>query len=93
MILAGFGVLGGQGGLNNLTAVWYDTRIRSTAVGTMLAVGRAGAIIGPYAIGLLQQSTGGSNAGFLAIGIAALLGALSISLAPVVPTKGFNVKS
>ncbi|MGB7218193.1 MAG: hypothetical protein WBD07_05250 [Vicinamibacterales bacterium] len=66
MVLAGFGVLGGQGGLNNLTAV-----------------GRAGAITGPYAIGLLPQSAGGPNAGFLAIGVAALLGAILISLAPV----------
>lgn len=82
MVLAGFGILGGQGALNNLTATWYDTRVRSTAVGAMLAVGRVGAIAGPYVIGWLQQAAGGSNAGFLAIGGAAILGAVIITAAP-----------
>ena len=82
VLLAGFGILGGQGALNNLTATWYDTRVRSTAVGAMLAVGRVGAIAGPYVIGWLQQAAGGSNAGFLAIGGAAILGAAIITAAP-----------
>ena len=81
MVLAGFGILGGQGALNNLTASWYDTRVRSTAVGTMLAVGRTGAIIGPYAIGWLQQRAG-VDAGFVAIGVASWLGAVAIASAP-----------
>jgi AAHS family 4-hydroxybenzoate transporter-like MFS transporter len=82
MVLAGFGILGGQGALNNLTATWYDTRIRSTAVGAMLAVGRVGAIAGPYVIGWLQQALGGPNAGFLAIAGAAILGAAIMTIAP-----------
>ena len=82
MVLAGFGILGGQGALNNLTATWYNTRVRSTAVGAMLAVGLVGAIAGPYVIGWLQQAGGGLNAGFLAIGGAAILGAAIITAAP-----------
>jgi AAHS family 4-hydroxybenzoate transporter-like MFS transporter len=44
-----------------------------------LGVGRIGAILGPYVIGLLQQVTGGPEAVFWAIGGAALVAALGIS--------------
>jgi AAHS family 4-hydroxybenzoate transporter-like MFS transporter len=85
MVLAGFGILGGQGALNNLTATWYETQIRGTAVGTMLGVGRLGAVIGPYAVGLLQQRFGGTDVVFLSIGIAAIAGAFFITLAVAAP--------
>lgn len=74
----GFFILGGQGALNNFTAGWYDTEVRGTAVGMMLGVGRVGAILGPFITGLLQQWFASSRALFLAIGIAALLGAAAI---------------
>jgi AAHS family 4-hydroxybenzoate transporter-like MFS transporter len=43
-----------------------------------LGVGRVGAILGPYVIGLLQQATGGPDAVFWAIGAAAIVAALVI---------------
>lgn len=41
-------------------------------------MGRVGAILGPYVIGLLQQVTGGPEAVFWAIGGAAIVAALAI---------------
>jgi AAHS family 4-hydroxybenzoate transporter-like MFS transporter len=75
---AGFFILGGQGGLNNLTAGLYDTEIRGTAVGFMLGVGRTGGVLGPYVSGLIQQRWPGSMALFASLGLAALLGGLSV---------------
>jgi MFS transporter, AAHS family, 4-hydroxybenzoate transporter len=43
-----------------------------------LGVGRVGAILGPYVIGLLQQATGVPEAVFWAIGGAAVVAALVI---------------
>lgn len=78
---AGFFILGGQNVLNNFTAASYETEVRGTGVGMMLGVGRLGGILGPFVTGLLQQVYPGSFILFLAIGIAVLLGAASITLA------------
>ncbi len=43
-----------------------------------LGVGRVGAILGPYVVGLLQQASGGPEGVFWAIGGAAIVAALSI---------------
>lgn len=85
MILSGFFILGGQGGLNNLTAMWFETEVRGTAVGMMLGVGRLGGVLGPYATGFLQQIHPGSAVLFLAIGVASLLGAICIGFAGATP--------
>jgi MFS transporter, AAHS family, 4-hydroxybenzoate transporter len=85
MILSGFFILGGQGGLNNLTAMWFETEVRGTAVGMMLGVGRLGGVLGPYATGFLQQIHPGSAVLFLAIGVASLLGAICIGCAGATP--------
>jgi AAHS family 4-hydroxybenzoate transporter-like MFS transporter len=77
---AGFCILGGQGGLNNMTAIWYDTEVRGTAVGMMLGFGRVGGTLGPYVTGLLQQAVPGTAILFVAISVAALLGACLILL-------------
>ena len=79
--VGGFFILGGQGALNNLTAHWYETEVRGTAVGMMLGIGRIGGILGPYVTGALQQTTRGSSALFLAIGLAALVGVGAIVFA------------
>jgi AAHS family 4-hydroxybenzoate transporter-like MFS transporter len=78
---AGFCILGGQGGLNNMTAVWYETEVRGTAVGMMLGFGRIGGMLGPYVTGLLQQAVPGTAILFAAISAAAFLGACMILLA------------
>jgi len=76
---AGFLIIGAQHVLNNFTAGTYDTPMRASGVGMELGVGRVGAILGPFAAGLLQGATGGPEAMFWAIGIAALLAALCIA--------------
>jgi len=55
---AGFFIIGGQFVLNNFTAASYETHMRATAVGMELAVGRLGAILGPFIGGTLQQVFG-----------------------------------
>ena len=77
--IAGFCIIGAQHVLNNFTANSYETGSRASGVGMELGVGRIGAILGPYVIGLLQQVTGGPEAVFWAIGGAALVAALGIS--------------
>ncbi len=78
---AGFCIIGGQFVLNNFTAASYETRMRATAVGMELAVGRLGAILGPFVGGALQQIFGGSSAVLASIGIAAAGAAVSVLLA------------
>lgn len=77
----GFCILGGMNILNNFTAASYETKVRGTAVGTMLGVGRMGAILGPFVTGWLQQIHPGSTALFGAISVAVALGACSIMTA------------
>ena len=76
--VAGFCVIGAQHVLNNFTANSYETGFRASGVGMELGVGRVGAILGPYVIGLLQQATGGPDAVFWAIGGAAIIAAVVI---------------
>jgi len=76
---AGFLIIGAQHVLNNFTAGTYDTPMRASGVGMELGVGRVGAILGPFAAGLLQGAMGGPEAMFWTIGIAALLAALCIA--------------
>ncbi|MGY8635043.1 MFS transporter [Bradyrhizobium sp. 14AA] len=76
--IAGFCIIGAQHVLNNFTAGSYETCFRASGVGMELGIGRVGAILGPYVIGLLQQATGGPDAVFWAIGGASIVGALAI---------------
>ena len=48
MFIAGWCIVGGQPGLNALSASYYPTYLRSTGVGAGLGVGRIGAIVGPH---------------------------------------------
>lgn len=77
--IAGFCIVGAQHVLNNFTAGSYETGARASGVGMMLGVGRVGAILGPYAAGLLQQATGTPTPVFWAIGLAAIVAALGIA--------------
>lgn len=76
--VAGFCIIGAQHVLNNFTANSYETGFRASGVGMELGMGRIGAILGPWVIGLLQQVTGGPDAVFWAIGGAAIIAALVI---------------
>jgi MFS transporter, AAHS family, 4-hydroxybenzoate transporter len=53
VFIAGWGIIGGQPGINSLAAVYYPTYLRSTGIGWSLGIGRIGAIVGPYLGGLL----------------------------------------
>lgn len=79
--MAGFCIIGGQFVLNNFTAASYETRMRATAVGLELAVGRLGAILGPFIGGALQQAFGGANVMLVAIGLAATSAAICVLFA------------
>jgi MFS transporter, AAHS family, 4-hydroxybenzoate transporter len=76
--IAGFCIIGAQHVLNNFTANSYETGFRASGVGMELGVGRVGAILGPYVIGLLQQLTGGPDVVFVAISGAAIIAAMVI---------------
>ena len=78
---AGFCIIGGQFVLNNFTAASYETQMRATAVGMELAVGRLGAILGPFIGGALQQAFGGSNLMLTAIAVAAAGAAVCVMFA------------
>lgn len=77
VLVAGFGIIGGQFVLNNLSAQSYPTHVRSTGTGAMFGVGRVGAILGPYLGGwLLGWFHGTTTVLFGAVAVAAAIGAL-----------------
>jgi MFS transporter, AAHS family, 4-hydroxybenzoate transporter len=49
--IAGFGVTGGQAGVNAMTGTYYPTDLRSTGLGAGLGIGRLGSIVGPQLAG------------------------------------------
>ena len=53
VFVAGWCVIGGQPGINALSATYYPTSLRSTGIGWGLGIGRIGAIVGPYIGGVL----------------------------------------
>jgi MFS family permease len=79
--LAGFCVIGAQFVLNNFTAVSYETGVRATAVGMVLAIARIGAILGPLVAGSLQQIYQSPTPMFLSIGGAAIAAGVIIQFA------------
>jgi AAHS family 4-hydroxybenzoate transporter-like MFS transporter len=75
---AGFGAVGGQAGLNAVTAERYPTPIRSTGIGWALGFGRIGSIIGPTLAGLLLAFGWAPHALLLAAVVPALLSAAAV---------------
>ncbi|HXP88350.1 MAG TPA: MFS transporter [Bryobacteraceae bacterium] len=71
--LAGWGIVGGQAGVNAMSATFYPTDLRSTGVGAGLGMGRMGAIIGPWVAGQLLSLHWSSQQLFLAAAVPALL--------------------
>jgi AAHS family 4-hydroxybenzoate transporter-like MFS transporter len=78
--VAGFFAFGAQTLLNNLTASFYATEVKSTGVGMELGVGRLGGILGPYIVGWLKQLFPGSMPMFAAMALTVALCALAIAL-------------
>ena len=74
--IAGVGVVGGQAGVNALSATYYPTDLRSTGVGAGLGIGRTGAIVGPLVAGQLIALHWTNEQLFLAAAIPAAISAV-----------------
>ena len=66
--------------LNNLTASFYETEVKTTGVGMELGVGRLGGILGPYIVGWLKELFPGSMPMFAAMALTVALGAAALAL-------------
>ncbi|MBL3960998.1 aromatic acid/H+ symport family MFS transporter [Burkholderia sp. KCJ3K979] len=78
VFLVGFGVAGGQNGLNLLAAISYPTSARATGVSWAVASGRIGSISGSMAGAFMMTQLGQGQALFAAIAGPALGGALAL---------------
>ncbi|MFI8426094.1 MFS transporter [Streptomyces sp. NPDC085479] len=78
--VAGFGALGTQALVNIYVAHAHPPRLRGTALGFSLGVGRVGAIAGPSYLAAVTVLISSSKAGFYAFVVPALLGAVLIGL-------------
>ncbi|MYX30223.1 MFS transporter [Streptomyces sp. SID8381] len=78
--VAGFGALGTQALVNIYVAQAHPARLRGTALGFSLGVGRVGAIVGPSYVAAVTVLISSSKAGFYAFVVPAILGALLIGL-------------
>jgi AAHS family 4-hydroxybenzoate transporter-like MFS transporter len=79
VFIAGWCVIGGQPGINALSATYYPTYLRSTGVGAGLGVGRAGGIVGPYVGGILLAQQWSSQQLFWAAALPAIVSTLTIA--------------
>ncbi|MFH8698568.1 MFS transporter [Streptomyces chartreusis] len=80
--LAGAGILGAQNVINSYVARYYPHRIRGTALGFTLGVGRFGSVLGPSYLTFLIGVNSDAKAGFYALVIPALIGAVVVFLVP-----------
>ncbi|MGK5531427.1 MFS transporter [Streptomyces sp. URMC 129] len=80
--VAGLGSLGGQNMLIACMSAFFPPRLRGTALGVCLGVGRAGAIIGPTYVAFATDLSSSHKAGFYAFMIPAVLGAALVALLP-----------
>lgn len=80
VFLAGFCIVGGQGGANALSSTFYPTRLRSTGVGWCLGIGRIGSIVGPLVGGMVLALHWATQSLFLAAAVPALCAAVAAYL-------------
>ncbi|MFE6716570.1 MFS transporter [Streptomyces albidoflavus] len=78
--VAGCGALGTQALVNIYVAHAHPARLRGTALGFSLGVGRIGAIVGPSYLAAVAVLVAAPQAGFYAFVIPAVLGAVLIGL-------------
>jgi AAHS family 4-hydroxybenzoate transporter-like MFS transporter len=78
VFIAGWAIIGGQPGINALSATFYPTYLRSTGVGWGLGIGRTGAIVGPYLGGTLLGLNWGPRELFLAAAVPALVSTVTM---------------
>jgi AAHS family 4-hydroxybenzoate transporter-like MFS transporter len=82
LMATGFGVVGGQAGLNALASMVYPVAMRSTGLGWALGVGRVGSIVGPTIGGLMLATGLDAKHVYLVCIVPALVGAASVALLP-----------
>jgi AAHS family 4-hydroxybenzoate transporter-like MFS transporter len=75
VFVAGIGIVGGQAGVNALSATYYPTDLRSTGIGAGLGIGRIGSIIGPT-LGEYMRAEWPVHQLFYAAAVPALVAAL-----------------
>jgi len=80
--LAGLGALGTQNLVNSYVARYHPPRIRGTALGFSLGVGRLGAIVGPSYLAAVTVLVTVPGAGFYAFIVPAVIGAATIAAIP-----------
>jgi AAHS family 4-hydroxybenzoate transporter-like MFS transporter len=78
VFVAGWGVIGGQPGVNALSATYYPTSLRTTGVGWGLGIGRIGAIVGPYIGGVLLGRQWDAQQLFWAAAVPALISTVTM---------------
>jgi MFS transporter, AAHS family, 4-hydroxybenzoate transporter len=93
LALAGFGVVGGQVGVNALASMTYPVAIRSTGLGWALGVGRVGSIVGPAIGGVVLATAEDPRSVYLVCIVPTVIGIIAVALlkrsaAPVAQTVG-----
>ncbi|MGO2749578.1 MAG: MFS transporter [Pseudoclavibacter sp.] len=78
----GFGSVGVQILINGYVATYFEDRVRATALGVTLGIGRIGAVVAIYGGGVLIAAELGNFANFAVWSLAAVLGAAAIALVP-----------
>ncbi|MGV9673992.1 MFS transporter [Nocardia sp. NPDC003482] len=84
--MAGLGSLGCQNMIISYMARYYPPRLRGTALGLGLGVGRLGSIVGPTYLSIATSLNDSPRAGFVAFVVPALLGVIVVSFLPA--TRG-----
>jgi AAHS family 4-hydroxybenzoate transporter-like MFS transporter len=80
LMLVGFGVVGGQVGVNALASMTYPVAMRSTGLGWALGVGRVGSIVGPTIGGLMLASAHDPRSVYLVCIVPSVIGILAVAL-------------
>jgi AAHS family 4-hydroxybenzoate transporter-like MFS transporter len=80
LVLAGFGIVGGQVGVNALASMTYPVAIRSTGLGWALGIGRIGSIVGPTIGGIALATAEDARSVYLVCIVPAVIGIIAVAL-------------
>jgi len=80
LMLAGFGVVGGQVGVNALASMTYPVAMRSTGLGWALGVGRVGSIVGPTIGGIMLATAHDPRSVYLVCIAPSVIGIAAVAL-------------